>query len=50
MQLVGGEGREAGEGAGTQGEEGGAAAQCVHESSLGDAQVSGPSLRETIRL
>ncbi|MNZ97350.1 hypothetical protein D3C78_1165830 [compost metagenome] len=38
VQLVGGQGREAGQGAGTEGEKGGTAAQCSHESSLGGAQ------------
>ncbi|CAI8797298.1 hypothetical protein EMIT0P291_10115 [Pseudomonas sp. IT-P291] len=50
MQLVGGQGREAGDGADTQGEEGGAAAESVHEGSLKGAQGYGPGLRETIRL
>ncbi|CAI8730598.1 hypothetical protein EMIT0P43_120124 [Pseudomonas jessenii] len=50
MKLVGGQGREAGDGANAQGEEGGAAAECVHEGSLKGAQGYGPDLRETIRL
>ncbi|MNT49922.1 hypothetical protein D3C72_1868060 [compost metagenome] len=33
MKLVGSQGREAGDGANAQGEKGGAAAECVHESS-----------------
>jgi hypothetical protein len=50
MKLVGRQGREAGDRANAQGEKGGAAAECVHESSLGDAQGCVPGLRETIRL
>ncbi|CAI8999062.1 hypothetical protein EMIT0P44_80132 [Pseudomonas sp. IT-P44] len=50
MQLVGGHGREAGDGANAEGEKGGAAAESVHENSLDGAQGLGPSLRETIRL
>ena len=50
MKLVGGQGREAGDAADGQGEKGGAAAKCVHESSLMSAQVMVRGLRETIRL
>jgi hypothetical protein len=38
MKFIGGHGREAGNGAGTEGKKGGAAAETVHENSLGDAQ------------
>jgi hypothetical protein len=38
MKLVGGQGREAGDGANAEGKKGGAAAERVHENSLGDAQ------------
>ncbi|GLH18940.1 hypothetical protein BR1R3_16810 [Pseudomonas atacamensis] len=46
MQLIGGQRREAGDAADGQGEEGGAAAKCVHEGSLNEAQVMGRGLRE----
>ncbi|MNS68210.1 hypothetical protein D3C72_1014850 [compost metagenome] len=39
VQLIGGQGRKAGDAADGQGEKGGAAAKCVHESSLMRAQV-----------
>ncbi len=50
MKLVGGQGRKAGDGADAQGEEGGAAAECVHEGSLDGCAGVGSALRETIRL
>ncbi|BAV72931.1 hypothetical protein PCAU_0722 [Pseudomonas chlororaphis subsp. aurantiaca] len=34
MKLIGGHGRQAGEGAGAEGEKGSAATECMHENSL----------------
>ncbi|MNI98703.1 hypothetical protein D3C73_1575970 [compost metagenome] len=50
MEFVGSQGRETGDGASAEGKKGDAAAQCVHESSLDDAQGLSLVLRETIRL